>query len=495
MGNIKNLAGQTLWYGLPTITARFLSFFTQILFTGFLIPYDFGQMSLVYQVIPFLNVIFTYGLETSYFRFAQTTDKGRLYNTLSVSMLVSTSLFTFFLIASAGPIAALLKMPNHADFIYYTSIIIFLDTLTTLPFARIRQEGRPKKYAFIKLMNVVSILVFSMLFLVACPALKKSHPGLMSWFDPNYGVGYILIANLLGSLLTMILLTTEIKAIRWHFDGTLWKEIMRYSLPLVIVGFGGMINELMSRLSFTYLLPGAQFDVQGIFSANYKLALLIVIFIQAFKMAAEPFFFNLSKNEDARLTYARIMKFFVIVCGAVFLGVALFLDIWKILITTKNASYADALDIVPIITMGTVFLGIYYNLTIWYKLTNQNMIGAYITIAGAVITILLNIWLIPRFVYMGAAWTTFICYAFMMVASYLFGQKYYPVPYAVGKLLSYLGLATVIYLVHHYIRSIHPGIWTVHAAGVLGVGIYGGVILFMERAEFGNLLSRLRKAG
>lgn len=493
MGNIKKLAGQTIWYGLPTILSRFLSFFTQILFTGFLVTYDFGQMSLVYLVIPFLNIIFTYGLETSYFRFVQTVDKARLYNTLCISMLVSTTVFTLILLAGAPYFAALLKMPGHADFLYYTSVIIFLDTIVTLPFARLRQEGRPRKYAFIKLMSVVSNLIFSMFFLAVCPILQKGNPGWMSWYDPGYSVGYILISNLLASLLTLIFLTAEIKVIHWSFDGALWKEVMHYSLPLVIVGFGGMINELMSRLSFTYLLPGAQFDVQGIFSANYKLALLIVIFIQAFKMAAEPFFFNLSKNEDARLTYARIMKFFVMVCGAVFLGVALFLDIWKLLITTKTAAYADALDIVPIITMGTVFLGIYYNLTIWYKLTNQNIIGAYITVAGAVITIVLNIWLIPRFIYMGAAWTTFICYAFMMVTSYILGQKYYPVPYPVARILTYLGLATVIFLVHHYIRSLHPGMLIVHAAGLVGLGIYGAVILFMERAEFSSLLSRLRK--
>ena len=180
------------------------------------------------------------------------------------------------------------------------------------------------------------------------------------------------------------------------------------------------------------------------------------------------------------------------ICGGVFLVVALFLDVWKLLITLKDPTYADALNIVPIITMGTVFLGIYYNLSIWYKLTNQNMIGAYITIAGAVITILLNVWLIPIYGYTAAAWTTFICYAFMMVSSYLLGQKYYPVPYAVGKLIFYLALAMGIYVAHHYIRSLHPGIWTVHAAGVVGLGIYGAVILFMEREEVAGILLRLR---
>ncbi len=496
MGSIKKLAGHTIWYGLPTITSRFLGFFTQIFFTSLLVPYDYGRMSLIYTIIPFLNIVFTYGLETSYFRFALNTDKERLYNTLSVSMLVSTTVLSLLIVAGAGPLAELLKMPNHPDFIYYTAGIIFFDTLATLPFARLRQEGRPRKYAFIKLVNVVSNLLFAIFFLMICPVLQRKAPDMMGWYHASNGVAYILISNLLASLLTLLLLYRELRSIRWVFDNALWKEVMRYSLPLLIVGFGGMINELMSRLSLTYLLPGTaeeQFTAQGIFAANYKLSVMIVIFIQAFRMAAEPFFFHQSKQEDARLVYARVMKFFVMACGLVFLGVALFLDVWKLLITIKNPTYANALNIVPIITMGTVFLGIYYNLSIWYKLTNQNMVGAYITLAGAVITILLNIWLIPIFSYTGAAWTTFTCYAFMMLSSYILGQKYYPVPYPVARILFYLALATVIYLVHHYIRSLHPGIRIVHAFGVLGTGIYVGVIFIMEKSEFGRLLSR--KAG
>lgn len=494
MSSIKKLAGQTIWYGLPTIAARFLGFILQLFFTGIFNPAEFGVISQIYAAIPFLNIVFTYGLETSYFRFSLTTEKDRLFNTLCISMLISTLVLTLLIMASANPLADFLELSGQPELIMYMAWIVFFDTLNTLPFARLRQEGRPKKYAFVKVLNIVTQIGFTIFFLIICP--KFQHNPLFSWYDPNFGVGYILISNMLAAFFTLLFLYREIATFRWHFDKALWKDVMHYSWPLVIVGFGGMINEMLSRLVFTKVSPLPVEEKRaalGIFSANYKLAVLITIFIQAFKMAAEPFFFSQSKNEDARKTYARVMKFFVMACGAVFLVVALFLDVWKILITRKDPSYADGLNIVPILTMGTVFLGIYYNLTIWYKLTNRNMTGAWITLAGAVITIGLNIWWIPYFSYTGSAWATFICYAFMMTVSYILGQKYYPVPYHVPKILLYLGLATVIYLIHHYIRSFHPSIWLVHFAGVAGLGIYMAVILRMEKKEFGKLLRRVKK--
>lgn len=494
MGSIKKLAGQTIWYGLPTIAARFLGFILQLFFTSIFAPDEFGIVTQVYAFIPFLNIVFTYGLETSYFRFVQHSDKTKLYNTLCISMFISTTVMTVLIIAGAKPVADFLEISGRPEFVVYMAWIVFFDTLATLPFAKLRQEGRPRKYALVKVLTIVTQILFTIFFLVICP--KFVDNPLFGWYDPTFGVGYILVANLLGSIFALLFLYRELVTFRWRFDGPLWNEVMRYSMPLVIVGFGGMINEMLSRLVFTKVstLPADEkFTALGIFGANYKLAVLITIFIQAFRMGAEPFFFNQSKNEDARFTYARVMKFFTMACGAVFLVVALFLDVWKILITRKDPAYAEGLNIVPILTMGTVFLGIYYNLSIWYKLTNRNMTGAYITLAGAVITILLNIWWIPDFSYTGSAWATFICYAFMMVVSYLLGQKYYAVPYDVKRVLFYLLLASGIYLVHHYIRSLQPGIWTVHACGVGGLGIYMAVILWMERADFRRLL--LRKAG
>ncbi|AWO01770.1 polysaccharide biosynthesis protein [Chitinophaga alhagiae] len=492
MGNIKKLAGQTIWYGVPTIVHRFLGFVLQLFLTGLMPADEYGVVTQIYAVIPFLNIVFTYGLETSFFRFVQHTDKSRLYNTLCVSMLVSTTVFTALLLAGTGQVADLLRIRGHETLITLTAGIVFFDTLATLPFAMLRQEGRPRKYALVKVLTIVTQIGLSIFFLIVCPWLAQK--GMVSWYNPAFNVGYFVLSNLLASAMALLFLYKELTVFRWVFDKVLWKEVMRYSLPLLIVGFGGMINEMLSRLVFAqvYPYPKEETDTQlGIFGAVYKLTALVTIFINVFRMGAEPFFFNQSRNEDAQLTYARVLKFFAMALGAVFLVVSLFLDLWGLFITLgKDKRYAEGLHIVPILTMGTVFVGIYYNLTVWYKLTNRNMTGAYITLAGALITIVLNILWIPEYGYTGSAWATFICYAFMMVSSYLLGQKYYPVPYDVGRILFYLGLAGLIYIAHAWVRSLHPGMITVHACGVAGLAIYMAVILLVERREVAALLSR-----
>ncbi len=492
MGNIKKLAGQTIWYGVPTIVHRFLGFILQLFLTALLPADEYGIVGQLYAFIPFLNIIFTYGLETSFFRFAQNTDRSKLYNTLCVSMLVSTTVFTIILLAGAGQIASVLGFQKHENLILLTAGIVFFDTLATLPFAKLRLEGRPRKYALVKVLTIISQILLSAFFLVICPKLAKN--GWADWYNPSFNVGYFVISNLIASALALVFLYKEISVFRWLFDKVLWKEVMLYSLPLVIVGFGGMINEMLSRLVFNRVYPYPEEETLtqlGIFNAGYKLTVLVNIFIQAFRMGAEPFFFNQSRHENAQTTYARVMKFFVMVLGAVFLAVSLFLDLWGLIITLgPEKRYTEALGIVPILTMAAVFLGIYYNLTIWYKLTNRNMTGAYITLAGAVITIALNIWWIPAYGYVGSSWATFICYAFMMTVSYLLGQKYYPVPYNIGRILFYLLLAALIYAGHAWLRAQHPGTLLLHGAGVVGLGIYMAVILFMERGEVRALLSR-----
>ncbi|HUQ67811.1 MAG TPA: polysaccharide biosynthesis C-terminal domain-containing protein, partial [Flavitalea sp.] len=265
--------------------------------------------------------------------------------------------------------------------------------------------------------------------------------------------------------------------------------------PLLIVGFGGMVNELLSRVIYRKVATGTSVEQDrelGIFGANYKLAVLITIFIQVFRLAAEPFFFNQSGREDARKIYARVMKFFVIACCFMFLVIALFLDFWQLLIASKFKEYGEGIHIVPVLAMASVFLGIYYNLSIWYKLTNKNMFGAYITIAGAVITLLLNMWWIPGFGYTGAAWATFICYAFMMVASYIQGQKYYAIPYPKKKLIAYLGIAALLYAVHELIaRQIYIG-WEGYnyvyfGTGLLFMVLFSILIIRVEAKELQRL--------
>jgi len=259
---------------------------------------------------------------------------------------------------------------------------------------------------------------------------------------------------------------------------------------LIIVGLGGMINDMLSRLVYRHVvdLPRAVADKQlGIFGNLYRLAVMVTVMIQAFRMAAEPFFFNKSKEESAQRTYARVMKFFVIACCFMFLFIGLYRDVIQWVFTLKSKEWGEGMYIVPILAMGNIFLGIYYNLSIWYKLTNKNMYGAMITILGAVITILLNILLIPSLHYLGAALATFSCYLFMMITSYIYGQKFYPVPYAKKKLLAYLVMVTLIYLAHRGLLILYDNRWFNIGSATVLLLLFGLFILKIERKEFQRL--------
>lgn len=476
MSGIKKLAGQTLWYGAPRIVARFLNFAISLLGFQLFDPNGSYAFTQVYAVIPFFNILFTYGLETSFFRFAQTEDKQKLYNTLNISVLVSTIVFTCLLLYFQAPLGSFLELEDHPEFITWMIGILFFDTLYTLPLSKLRLEEKPKKYAFINVVSIVlNVILILFFYYVARPAREKDPASFLgSLFNPSVGIGYFILSNLIASAVTLLLLLREFATFRFRFDTKLWSRVMEYSYPLIIVGLGGMINEMLSRVIYRKVLDldaaREEFEL-GVFGANYKLAMLITIFIQVFRLAAEPFFFNHSKHENARFIYARVMKFFVITCCFMFLFVSLFLEFWVKLIASRYPAYAEGIHIVPVLTMGNVFLGVYYNLSIWYKLTNRNLNGAYLTIAGAAITIALNILLIPAFHYTGAAWATLFCYGFMMVASYLQGQKYYPIPYARKKLIAYISLCTLLYLVHHLITSLTKNTGDLHLYIYYGLSI------------------------
>lgn len=497
MSSIKKLAGQTLWYGVPRIVARFLNFGLSLLMFRLFKPGEAYAFNQIYALIPFLNIVFTYGLETSFFRFAQTHDRQKLYNTLNYSIIVSTIVFTAILFIFKDAVAGFIEMEKFPLLISWMIGIVFFDTLYTLPMSKLRLEERPKKYAFINVFAIVlNILIVLFFFYVAKPAYERNDNSFLAYlYNPSIGIGYTLLANLIASGVTLLLLYKEFAAFRFSFDKGIWKEVMYYSYPLIIVGLGGMINEMLSRLVYQKVLDigekREQFELD-VFAANYKLAVIITIFIQVFKLAAEPFFFNQSKSEGAQRSYARVMKFFVIACCFMFLMVALFLELWSNLIASKHPEYAQGIHIVPILAMASVFLGVYYNLSIWYKLTNRNMFGAYITIAGAVITIVLNIILIPKFGYMGAAWATFVCYGFMMVVSYIQGQKHYPVPYAKKKLLAYLVICTLLYVIHETIvRNINnkAGYYNsvYYISAILLLGSFALLIIKVEKKELQKL--------
>lgn len=493
MSGIKKLAGQTLWYGVPTIASRFLGYLMNLS-----LPFIFAQPAItadltqVYAIIPFLNVLFTYGMETAYFRFSQEEERQKLYNTLSFSIFFTTALFTLFLWLFRSDIADVAGLDKHPQYVAWMCWIIFFDTLATLPFAKLRQENRPKKYAFVRVSGILVNILVVVLFLGFIPAWVEKNEN--SFFRIIYNkedpISYYLLGNLCGSIFTFLLLWKEFTGIRFEFNSALWKKVMQYSYPLIIVGLGGMVNDMLSRLVYRHVVDvsPAQADKElGIFGNLFRLAVLVTVLIQAFRMAAEPFFFNRSKEESAPRTYARVMKFFVIACCFMFLLIGLYRDVLEWIITFKSDEWGEGIYIVPILAMGNIFLGIYYNLSIWYKLTNKNMLGAFITIGGAALTVVLNILLIPEWHYLGAALATFFCYLFMMITSYLLGQKYYPIPYAKKKLIAYLIIVSLLYLAHRGLLMLWDNfLFSIGSATVLLV-VFTWFIGMVERKEFQKL--------
>lgn len=487
--SIKKLAGQTIWYGISSIAARFITYLlTPLLTYNLAHKEDYGKIGLIYSAIPILNIVFTYGFETAYFRFASKNEyKQSIYSTSFLSLLFSTLLFSILLWIFQYQFGEVIGLQDFPTIIQISIFIIALDALTTIPFAKLRQEQRPKKFAFIKIAGVVFNIFVTWFYVAWCP--KHVDPNENSFlniiYDPTTNpVVYVLLANLIQSAFTLLLLGNEIKLVQFNFNVQLWKEMMIYSLPLVIAGMGGMINETFDRLMLRWWLPGSvqhrEAEV-GIYNACYKLSILITLFVQAFRLGAEPFFFKQAESGNPQKTYARVMKFFVITVCVTFLIINLFIPIWKNFI---SPAYWEGLAVVPILVLANMCLGIYYNLSIWYKLSNRTRAGATITLIGAGITFLVNFLFIPRFSYMASAWATFSCYFSMMVISFVWGQKAYYVPYAWKKLLAYMVIVILLYFAHKGITHFYDNDSFSLALGSIFTTAFIVFVLKIEKKEF-----------
>jgi O-antigen/teichoic acid export membrane protein len=481
-----------MWYGASSMAARFINYLLTPFLTYTLAKTsDYGKMSLIYAAIPVLNVIFTYGFETAYFRFAARKEyKDSLYSTSALSLIFSTLIFTLLLWLARDPFTSIVGLADVPAIVQISIFVIAFDALGTIPFAKLRLEERPRKYALVKVGGILLNIFFTWFFVGYCP----SHPEVVSSsflifvYNPAVNpIVYVLIANLIQSIVTLLLLSSEISAIQFKFNFSLWKQMMIYSLPLIIVGMGGMVNETFDRLMLRWWQPGSvTFKEQqvGIYSACYKLAILITLFIQAFRLGAEPFFFKQAEGQNPQKVYARVMKFFVIVICVMFLVVSLYIPIWKIFIGPK---YWAGLKVVPILLLANMFLGIYYNLSIWYKLINRTSAGAYITLTGAAITIIVNYLFIPHFGFMACAWATFLCYFSMMVICFLWGQKAYRIPYAWKKLCAFILISVVLYFIHQAFTYFFKG----NLAGFVSATIlllgFIWFVMRVERREFQRL--------
>ena len=451
MGLYKSLFKQTAIYGLATVLPRMLSFLLVRLYTGILPTAEYGEVSIVLSWMVFFNVILSYGMETAFFRFySAETDKENVIATSTISIFWSSILFLFGALIFRNTLASW----AHVDvqYITFTIWILVLDALVIIPFSKLRANKRPMMYAIIKIGNVVVNLALNLYFLLVLPKIYADSPDsfLGNMYIDNFEIGYIFVSNLLASLLTFVVLSPNYVSLKRNFYVVLWKKMMRYGLPILIAGIAFAVNEHFDKILLGYWLPDniAKSEV-GAYSACYKLGLFMVLFATAFRLGIEPFFFSHSSNENAPQTYAMITKYFVIFGSLILLGVIVFADILKLLLL-DNESYWEAMKVVPLIILANFFLGIYNNLSVWYKLTDKTIIGAYISIVGALLTLLLNYVLIPTFSYYGSAIATISAYGSMMLISYILGKKHYPIPYDMEKIGSYLGISILFSVISFY---------------------------------------------
>lgn len=451
---LKKLASQTAVYGLSQIVGRFVNYLLVPLHTALFSTAEYGVNTLMYSYVTFFNVLLTYGMETAFFRFSSKHPKPEdVYSTALKSLTGSSLLFVAVFSLFSQQLAGLIKLPDHPEYITYFTLIIGLDAISAVPFAYLRQQNKPLRFAIIKNVNIFTNILLNLYFLLLCPHIYETRGVLLPFFEGQVNMGMIFISNLVASVVTIPLLYKELWAItKGAFNRILWKEMLVYGLPLMVVGFAGMINETLDRtiISWFYTDPQEGLAANGIYGANYKLSILMSLFIQAFRYAAEPFFFNHSKTDDKRNIYARIMDYFVLVCLSLFLLVTLYLNVFKHFIHEK---FWEGLHVVPVLLIANMFLGIYYNLSIWYKLSDHTNKGAGISITGAVITITANIILVPLMGYTGSAWATLICYVSMAIICYIMGMKYYPIPYHTVKVVAYILLALGIYAASVFVQN------------------------------------------
>ncbi len=407
----------------------------------------------MYSFVAVIFIVLTYGMETAFFRYSELEKNSKkVFSTSLISLGLTTGLFLLFVLFFPSDIARWIKYPGYENFIIWLGLIISFDVLSAIPFAKLRSENRPARFATIKLINISVNIALNLFFILLCPYILHNynsgffHDFISFIFNPKISlISYVFISNLAASALTLLLLLPEVLRIKLVFDLYTWKNLIKYGYPLLFAGLAGVMNETLGRILIRYLLPEDIAEAQlGIYSACYKIAILMALFIQAFRYAAEPFFFSYAEKTDSKKVYSMIMKYFVIASSVIFLGITMFQDIVILLI---GKDFRSGENVIPVLLVAYIFLGIYYNLSVWFKLTNKTKYGALMAIIGAAVTVVFNLLWIPTMGYTGSAWATLLCFGTMMIISFLLMKKYYPVKYDMPKILFYLGLPIALFYV------------------------------------------------
>jgi len=446
----KKLAGQTLIYGLGTVVPRLLNYsILTIYYTRLFSVEQFGVLTELYAYVTFLLIFLTYGMETGYFRFSMEDKDGKAYSSIIISLFVTSAGFLLGVLIFKNEISSALDYKGNSEFIIMLAAVVAIDAFCAIPFAKLRKEERSIKFSALKIINVLATIICVVFFYEILPWIIEKFPiGL--FIKLRSDITYVLLSNLIASIIVLILLLPEIFEIKMVFNWTILKQILIYSLPLLLAGLAGTINETLDRVMMKYLIADKKEALYalGIYGANYKIATLLLIFIQMFRYAIEPFYFNYYGQKDDRKIFAQIMRLFIAVMIILCLLIMLYLKYMKYFIAVK---FHEGLFIVPMILGSYVIYGIILNLSIWYKLTKQTVFGAVVTIVGAALTIITNLMYVPKYSYTGAAFGHIIAYVVMMVISYIWGQKYFYVDYKLGRITEYILVALVIFVLDWYV--------------------------------------------
>lgn len=476
MSKLKRLAGETVLYGMGNMVPRLLNFILFPLHTGIFEPEQYGAFTYLMSFVAVLNVIYSFGMETAYFRFAMKpgADSRRIFNIAQTAVIIVSALLSVTFIVWSPAIASLMGVAGHTDFIIWLSAILFIDNIVSIPFARLRLEKKPLQFALYRITNVLILTGLNLYFLYVV-------------YDPQIGIGYVFLANLIANAFYLLFFLKTFISWRPTFDRELFPSMIRYAYPIMITGLAGMTNEFFSRVALEKWLPENFYPGRssayavGVFGGCYKFSVLMNLTVQAFRMAAEPFFFSNALHKNSPHLFARVNHYFVIVACFILVAVSINVDVLKFFFLRK-VEYWEGLAIVPPLLLGYLFLGVYYNFSVWFKLTDKTYYGTIIAIGGAVLTIVLNFLLIPVAGYLGSSWATAMVYGLMAVVCYLIGQKFYPIPYSITPAIAYISVSLLlVYLVNAISFGNQWAATSFHAAVLL---VFAVTIFFVEKKSW-----------
>jgi len=459
MSALRKLAGQTAIYGVSSIIGRLVTFLLTPLYTNVFTQSEYGVVTELYALVAFLIVFLTYGMETAFFRFGSKAkteeERNRIFSTALIAIITTATLFIAIISLNLGGIASFLGYTDHPEYISYFTWIVALDAMVTIPLARLRLRNKPIVFAGVNLFSIAVNIALNLFLILYCPVAFTNpdafaHEFIVSFYNPEFGIGYIFVANLVSSSVKFLLLTPWMGGIIHGFHMQVIRQLLPYALPLLLLGLAGIVNETFDRLFFTKLsgLPDDLAREQlGIYGACYKVAMLLSIGIQAYRFAAEPFIFSLAEHKDRDKTQSDIMKYYFIVASFITLTLLCFLDIAVRLI---GENFRSGMDVIPILLLAYLCFGAVFNLSFWYKLNDKTAYGMLIAIVGAAVTIAMNYLLVPKIGFYGSAWATLGAYVAMLALSYYLGNKKYPVQYNLKEIGFYVFFAAGLYMVHYF---------------------------------------------